>query len=174
MSWAKGIDSVLLAQWAPRLVIESGRPTVTGTGAKAGQEVTVSVKRGSRVGTGTATARVNGDFTARITRNGSPMKLKAGDVVSAGFSTDAKLTVPVMTLAYDGLTEIASGRCFTNSLLDVVVRTSEGRYENANRVTSTATGEWQASVGSTGAGWTLSAWCPNARGDEVKTTLLLE
>lgn len=54
------------------------------------------------------------------------------------------------------------------------MRDAEGEYATANPANSSTTGEWQASVGSIQAGWTIGAWCPNARGDMVKTGITLD
>lgn len=172
LEWRKGGDSVSYIQRTGRLLIIPGSATITGAGSKAGQSVTVTVKRGTKIGSATTTTSANASLRARIKRDGAAMPLKAGDKVSATFSSDAKLTVPVTSLAYDG-SKFADGRCFANGDLRLAVYDDTGLWQGFGSATAAADGTWSSEVGAVAAGWRIDAWCANAKGDAIRLRLVV-
>jgi hypothetical protein len=162
--WRKGLDSAVLTQAAGRLVVRPGSAAVSGTGSKVEQPVALSLRRGQAIGRATVTTGPNASFSATIKRAGSPMKAKVGDVISASFSSDAVLTVPASSLGIvpDGV----AGRCFKNRQVIVLVRTATGQLDKVLDTMTGPTGRWSVDMVPS-AGFTVEAWCNNAKGDAI-------
>lgn len=169
LQWFKGSDRIQLLQFAARLVVRPGSATVSGFGSKAGQKVSLSLRRGQAIGLASPTTTSSASFRALFKRAGSPMNARAGDRVSASFASDAVLTVPQtrIELVPGGV----EGRCFKNADVTVVFYGADGELQDWTTVQSDDTGEW-AVTATILAGTTIKAWCSNLRGDAVLVQLL--
>jgi hypothetical protein len=169
VTWSNGPHTVLLEQKVERLVVRPGSAVVGGFGSRSGQSVAVRLERGDRIGLANPTTRADASFSATIRRNGSPMKAKAGDRVSASFAGDAFLTVPPNSLGFTGTT--IDGRCFRNG--GVVIRVFGADDSFVAVLTATADGDGFWTVSHTLlAGHKVKATCGNAKGDALVRELV--
>lgn len=158
-----GLDRVYWSASADQLTVEPGSAVVTGRGSKVGAKVTVTVKRGTRIGTGTGTV-TEGGFSVKIRRNGSLMAIKPGDTVTADLAKDATLTVPISFLGFTETT--VYGQCFTGAEATVIVDDGSNLTAFAETTTSADDGSWSVSMAAE-SGDRVDVWCANAQGDRL-------
>lgn len=174
LEWWSGGSRFERVSSAARLVVKPGTSTVQAMGGTYGQKVSVVLKRGTKVGQGSAKIGPAPGRFAKVTirRNGAPMTIKVGDVISASVASDAKLTVPPFNLySTDGA---INGRCFKGG--SVAYRITNGAGQLLSEGTATAESEfgtWGHLESNLQSGNKVSAWCANAKGDvlELHTTL---
>ncbi|MFN8622956.1 MAG: hypothetical protein U0869_19635 [Chloroflexota bacterium] len=167
--WRKGADFVQLHQSAARMVVRPGSATVTGYGGRTGQSVSLSVRRGQATGLANPTTRPDASFKGAFKKGGSPMKVRAGDLVSGSFAGDATLRVPVTSLTFDG--DSIDGQCFKNAPVTVVEIGTDGVEISTNPASSDSTGHWTVAWTPL-AGVTIRAWCGTPKGDAVLNELV--
>jgi hypothetical protein len=158
-----GLDWVYWPASAGQFTVEPGSAVVTGKSSKVGEKVTVTVKRGTRIGTGTGTITERG-FSVKIRRNGSLMAIKPGDTVTADVAKDATLIVPVSFLGFTETT--VYGQCFTGVEASVVVDHGNGLMTRADVTTSADDGSWSVPVAVT-SGDRVDVWCATTQGDRL-------
>jgi hypothetical protein len=167
--WTKGPLLVRFSQRTAQLVVQPGSATVGRTGQTAGQSVAVSVRRGQNVGLANPTTKSDASFSALVKRGGAPMKVRTDDVVSSSIAGDAVLTVPETWIELDGAN--IEGHCFKNRPVTVFVRDAAGGFQDAYMDSTDLNGSWShAQV--LQAGWTVDAYCGNAKGDALKLHLV--
>jgi len=167
--WEKGGDSVWLHQRVAGILVRPGSAVVGRAGALIGRSVVVSVRRGQKTGIGTATTKQEARFSTTIRRSGSPMPVRAGDLVSSDIAADATLVVPATSISLDG--GFVVGRCFKSRRVTVLLYDAGGAWKGVTSATSNATGHWTTTAAPS-AGWRVQAWCANVRGDTIRLDLL--
>jgi hypothetical protein len=162
--WTRGADSIELWVYAARLLVMPGRPTVLGWGGTIGERVKVTLTRGTRIGTARPKVDESGFFEGTIRRNGSPMTIKVGDVISAPIASDATLKVPPFNLWTSE--DAINGRCFKGGEIDLRVLTSEGGLlAEGTAQAESEFGTWTRETGLLERGRQIQAWCANKKGD---------
>lgn len=172
LTWWRGSDKIERVSSAARLVVKPGTSKVQVMGGSFGKKVSVTLKRGTKIGRGSAT--IGSDRFAKVTirRNGAPMTIKVGDVISASVASDAKLTVPAFNLyPTDGA---LNGRCFKGGSVAYRITSGAGQFLSEGTATAESEfGTWGHPESNLQSGNKVSAWCANAKGDvlELHTTL---
>lgn len=162
MAWQRGADTVTWAVSADQLVVRPGSAVITGVSSKDAGSIKVTVRRGTKVGSGSATFRT-GLFRVVVRRNGTPMKLQVGDVVTANLGPDTKLTVPPHNLYTTG-TQVA-GRCFRSGEVTYEVNDANGVFQYQETVPAESTAGTWVSDDVVPAGYRITSWCANLKGD---------
>lgn len=164
VSWVKNGDEVTRTQRFAQLIVTPGSATVVGTGRTSGIREAVSLRRGDRIGRANPLTTPNAAFSATLKRNGAPMKVTAGDVVSSTIAGDATLTVfPTSLAQVPGGVE---GTCRKNGTVTVLLKTAEGGTSFGYQPPVGADGSWAVTTGLP-AGGSVEAFCATKAGDVI-------
>jgi hypothetical protein len=172
LEWWRGGDRIQRVSSAARLVVKPGTSKVQAMGGTFGKQVFVTLKRGAKIGRGSA--KIGPDRFAKVTirRNGAPMSIKVGDVISASVASDAKLTVPPFNLY--PTEDAINGRCFKGG--SVAYRITSGAGQVLSEGTTTGDpgfGTWSHPEANLQSGNKVAAWCANAKGDVLELHITL-
>jgi hypothetical protein len=162
LEWQRGDDQVGWSVSADQLTVRPGSAVITGVSSKDTGSVKVTVRRGTKVGSGSATFRF-GEFRVVVRRNGTPMKLRVGDVVTANLGPDTKPTVPPHNL-YTTDAAVA-GRCFKGGEVTYEVHDADGVFQHRETVPAESVNGTWSNDDAVPAGYRITSWCANLKGD---------
>jgi hypothetical protein len=119
--------------------------------------------------TATKDRPAGGGYVYHFSRNGSPVVINRGNIITGDFAADARMVVPAWSLTGSTGTGDVSGRCFPNQHVAIFVITSPTSGTSSS-ASSDSNGDFSAHFAELQSGWKLTADCEDKAGDQLRAT----
>jgi hypothetical protein len=162
--WEKGSDRVLRLQRIAQVIVSPGSAIVVGTGRADGRAEAVTLRRGDRLVLANPVTNANAGFRTKLKRNGAPVPVRKGDIITSSVAGDATFVVPTTALEVTG--DGVAGKCRRGQRLTVLLKSPEGNVVFGHLLQADATGDWSLTT-ALPAGGSVESWCATSAGDAI-------
>jgi hypothetical protein len=176
LRWEDGDgNTVQRYEWVPFLRATLGAASVGGAASPGtSHSLTLRSSNATLRGGAPATATLpDGQWSATLKKDGSPVKVRIGDRLRGTIAADALLTARSISVHMDLGTDSVSGSCYPNGMVGVRFREPGGGGGSAYAYgTAGSTGSFD-SIDGTGLdavdhGWLVTLSCADVRGDILR------